>query len=89
MPVEPAKRERGRHDGRSAPGGRVAAVAVGLSLVALAGCSSATSTESSAAAGALTAFVTNAQDNGKTTGMGTVIPVDLTAGAPGSPLELG
>jgi len=64
-------------------------VAVGLSLVALAGCSSATSTESSAAAGALTAFVTNAQDNGKTTGMGTVIPVDLTAGTPGSPLELG
>ena len=90
MPVEPAKRERGRHDGTSASlGSRVAAVAVGLSLVALAGCSSATSTESSAAAGALTAFVTNAQDNGKTAGMGTVIPVDLTAGTPGSPLELG
>ncbi len=35
------------------------------------------------------AYVTNAQDNGKTPGMGSVIPVNLTDQSPGTPIELG
>lgn len=35
------------------------------------------------------AYVTNAEDNGKTPGMGTVIPIDLTTNKPGSPIQVG
>ncbi len=63
-----------------------------LGLVVVTGCSgstsSATSSNATSAAG-LTAYVTNAQDNGKTPGIGTVIPVSLTDQQPGTPIELG
>ena len=65
-----------------------------LGLLVLAGCSSSTSSEASSSvasssAGALTAYVTNAQDNGKSPGMGSVIPVTLADQQPGTPIELG
>jgi YVTN family beta-propeller protein len=78
---------------RSTGIGRVGVVAaLGIALGALAGCGSASSGSSaSATAGVsgLTAYITNSQDNGKTTGMGTVIPVNLSAGEPATPIELG
>lgn len=72
---------------RRSSGPVLAWTAAALLLVALAGCSSASSDQATPAG--LTAYITNAQDNGKTTGMGTLIPVDLVAGEPGSPIEVG
>lgn len=66
----------------------VGAAAAGVGLVLLAGCGNAAS-ESPSGDGELTAYITNAQDNGKTTGMGTVIPVSLSAGETGTPIEIG
>lgn len=39
--------------------------------------------------GRLTAYVTNAEDNGKALGMGTVFPIDLTTKKPGIPIQVG
>jgi YVTN family beta-propeller protein len=71
-----------------------------LSLLVIPACSSATSssstgdgsastTSTTTSAGGLTAYVTNAEDNGKTPGVGTVIPLNLTDGKPGAPIQLG
>jgi YVTN family beta-propeller protein len=72
----------------------VITAAVGLSAL-MAGCSannsqqSAGSTTTSRSTTGLTAYVTNAEDNGKTPGMGTVIPIDLTDDRPGTPIKVG
>ncbi|MDO9484694.1 MAG: hypothetical protein Q7K25_01325 [Actinomycetota bacterium] len=60
----------------------------------MAGCSSTTSsvesTESSAASAVdLIAYITNSQDNGKTTGMGSVIPIGLSDMVTGMPIDTG
>ncbi len=60
-----------------------------LGLLALAGCSDDTKAASAPEVGGLTAFVTNAQDNGKSPGVGSVIPVSLVDNMPGAPIELG
>jgi YVTN family beta-propeller protein len=39
--------------------------------------------------GGFTAYVTNAEDNGKSPGVGTVIPINLKDGKPGSPIQIG
>ena len=77
------------------------ASSVMVGLLVLAGCSSTTSSSSSDASVAarnassamamsdLTAYITNSEDNGKSTGMGTVIPIGLTDMVPGTPIETG
>lgn len=65
----------------------IAAVGVlGLGLVA--GCSSG-ATDDATNSGGFTAYVTDAADNGSAPGAGTVIPVNLTAQTPGTPIALG
>jgi YVTN family beta-propeller protein len=49
----------------------------------------ASTAQSSASASGFTAYVTNAQDNGKTPGVGSVIPINLTDNKPGVPIQLG
>ncbi len=69
------------------------AVPLVLGLTLLAGCSSSTTSDSSSPSASsptgLTAYVTNSQDNGKTPGIGTVIPVSLDVGQPGTPIQMG
>src|ERR1700760_198772 len=36
-----------------------------------------------------TAYVTNAEDNGKSTGLGTVFPINLSSGEPGTAIPIG
>jgi len=66
----------------------VGSMALGLALVA--GCSNSTSSNSSSSTPVeLTAYVTDAADNNNTTGVGTVIPVNLGDATPGTPIQLG
>lgn len=68
--------------------GRLAFVAGGmLSLLVIPACSGTTSSVTST--GRLTAYVTNAEDNGNAPGMGTVIPINLTNNMPGTPIQVG
>ncbi len=70
--------------------GRSALVASGvLCAFVVAGCSKSSSSPSVPDKGGLTAWVTNAQDNGKTSGMGSVFPIDLKDNTPGTPINLG
>jgi DNA-binding beta-propeller fold protein YncE len=63
----------------------VAAGLLGLSVLA----ASSTTQASVSSKGGLTAYVTNAQDNGKAPGMGTVIPINLTSNKPETPIKIG
>ncbi len=58
-----------------------------LALAVLAGWSSAPSIASSGKG--FTAYVTNAEDEGKTPGVGSVFPIDLTEGKPEAPIKVG
>ena len=53
----------------------------------LAACSGTSSSVSNS--GGLIAYVTNAEDNGKAPGMGTVLPIDLTDNKPETPIKVG
>lgn len=64
----------------------VASGLLGLSML-LAACSGTPSSVSSG--GGLTAYVTNAEDNGKVSGMGTVIPINLTDNKPETAIKVG
>ena len=63
------------------------AAAVVPCLLVVQGCTGTTSSVTST--GSLTAYVTNAEDNGKRLGMGTVIPINLTDGVPSTPIQIG
>ncbi len=69
---------------------RLALVATGLlGLSILAAALSTQSSASSSGSGGLIAYVTNAEDNGKTLGMGTVLPIDLADNKPETPIKVG
>jgi DNA-binding beta-propeller fold protein YncE len=73
---------------------KISRLATGLFCASIvAACSSAPSSSGPPSVaptnGPLTAYVTNAEDNGNTPGVGTVIPIDLTNNKPGTPIELG
>lgn len=73
---------------------RLALMVSGMFCVSIvAACSSSSSgsrTPSGAPSGGqLTAYVTNAEDNGKAPGVGTVFPIDLTTNKPGIPIQIG
>jgi DNA-binding beta-propeller fold protein YncE len=82
---------------------RPALVALCAGALLLTACSSSNSATHSAAgklapaspaqsasnADGLTAYVTNAEDNGKTPGVGTIIPINLKDNKPGLPIQLG
>ena len=63
----------------------VAGAMLAMSVAACGGTSSTTTSSG----GGLTAYITNAEDNGNNPGMGAVIPVDLTTNKPGAPLNVG
>lgn len=63
----------------------VASGLLGLSILA----ASAGTQASVSSKGGLTAYVTNAEDEGKVPGMGTVLPINLTDGKPEAPIKLG
>jgi len=67
--------------------GLVVVASIGCSMGPLAGCSSTSSGDAPPAG--LVAYITNAQDNGDSAGMGTVIPVDLETGKPVNPIDVG
>jgi len=67
--------------------GLVVVASIGCSMGPLAGCSSTSSGDAPPAG--LVAYITNAQDNGDSPGMGTVIPVDLETGKPVNPIDVG
>lgn len=70
-----------------------------LGALMVAACSGADSSSSAqsgsgaptatASGGGLTAYLTNAEDNGRTPGVGSVFPVDLTTKKPGTAIPLG
>lgn len=65
-----------------------------LGLGVVAACSSSASDDASSASAStpatgLTAYITDAADNGDSPGVGTVIPVNLGDQTPGTPIELG
>ena len=66
----------------------LALLACGLLGLSILAASSATQARVSGKAG-LIAYVTNAEDEGSTPGVGSVIPVDLTNGKPGAPIKFG
>ncbi len=63
----------------------VATGLLGLSVLA----ASSTTQASVSRKGGLTAYVTNAEDEGKAPGMGTVIPINLTSNKPETPVKVG